>query len=70
MSQRQSRVVVTERKDGRTEISSVDLATGREMRTGLAVPTADRREVERHVRHVRECFERAGDRTDVVERGH
>lgn len=68
-SERRTRVVVTERADGKTEIHTVDLQTGREMRTGLAIPTSNTREVERHVRSIKECFERARDETSVVVRG-
>jgi hypothetical protein len=68
MAERRARVVVTERKDGKSEISAVDLETGRQIKTGLAVDTRDRAGVERHVREVKECFERGGTRADVVER--
>lgn len=67
-NERQTRVVVTERADGKTEIHTVDLQSGREMRTGLAIDSRNTREVERHVREIKECFERAKDQTSVVTR--
>ena len=62
-----ARVVARERSDGQTEIYAVDRESGREIRTGLAIPTGNKAEVERHVREVKKSFERGRHDVDVVE---